>query len=129
MALYHFSRAQRLRGAPAVSRRKIPMARPARAMFPITRYVICTNPRSGSWLLSEGLASTSLAGNPREWFNTLEEQQHRARWRMDYSTDLTYARYLEYVRAESTTSNGISGIKLHWYQLAELQKDGCNRGP
>src|SRR5436305_3823123 len=85
-------------------------------------YIICTNPRSGSWLLSEGLASTSLAGKPREWFNTMEEQRHRARWRMDHSTDLTYDAYLRLARAESTTSNGISGVKLHYSQFAELPK-------
>ena len=50
---------------------------PPRRTSPITTYIICTNPRSGSWLLSEGLASTSVAGNPREWFNTLQEQQYR----------------------------------------------------
>jgi LPS sulfotransferase NodH len=89
---------------------------------PAAAYIICTNPRSGSWLLSEGLASTSLAGNPREWFNILEEQQHRARWRMEHSTDLSYGAYLNMAAAESTTSNGISGTKLHYYQFAELPK-------
>jgi LPS sulfotransferase NodH len=89
-------------------------------MSPIFTYAICTNPRSGSWLLSEGLASTSLAGNPREWFNSLEEQQQRAQWRIDNCTDATYATYLDHIRAESTTSNGISGIKLHYYQFGEL---------
>jgi LPS sulfotransferase NodH len=86
----------------------------------VATYIICTNPRSGSWLLSEGLASTSLAGKPREWFNTMQEQQHRARWRMDHSDDLTYQAYLRLARTESTTSNGISGIKLHYSQFAEL---------
>lgn len=33
-------------------------------------YLICTTPRSGSWLLSEGLASTSLAGNRRLWYGS-----------------------------------------------------------
>ncbi len=87
---------------------------------PNTTYIICTNPRSGSWLLSEGLASTSLAGNPREWFNTMQEQQHRARWRMDHSSDLTFEAYLRLARTESTTSNGISGVKLHYSQFGEL---------
>ena len=41
---------------------------------------------------------------------------------MDHSTDLSYAAYLRLARAESTTSNGISGIKLHYYQFAELPK-------
>jgi LPS sulfotransferase NodH len=99
----------------------MPLA-PARWTAPCATYVIATNPRSGSWLLSEGLASTTVAGNPREWFNVIEEQQHRARWRMEHSNDLSYRSYLSQARAESTTPNGISGIKLHYYQLAELPK-------
>lgn len=97
-------------------------ARLAWSQTPGVTYLICTNPRSGSWLLSEGLAATSLAGNPREWFNILEEQHHRARWRMDSTTDLPYSTYLGIARAQSTTSNGVSGIKLHHYQFADLPR-------
>jgi hypothetical protein len=56
-----------------------------------------------------------LAGNPREWFNIMGEQKYRARWRMDHASDLTFPEYLRIARAESTTSNGISGIKLHYF--------------
>jgi LPS sulfotransferase NodH len=121
-AMYHFAQMRPPRRVRTRSNRNVTKARFSPPKSPTTTYIICTTPRSGSWLLSEGLASTSLAGNPREWFNTLEEQKRRARWRMDYSTDLTYARYLEIARAESTTSNGISGIKLHYSQFAELPK-------
>ena len=41
---------------------------------------------------------------------------------MDNSTDLSYAAYLGLAIADSTTSNGISGIKLHYYQFAGLPK-------
>jgi hypothetical protein len=42
-------------------------------------YASCASSQSSNcWLFSEGLASTSLVGNPREWFNFLEEQQHHA---------------------------------------------------
>jgi LPS sulfotransferase NodH len=92
---------------------------PATRTAPLT-YIICTNPRSGSWLLSEGLASTSLAGNPREWFNHLQEQQYRARWRLQHATDLSRSAYLRLARADSTSSNQVSGIKLMYYQFAEL---------
>jgi LPS sulfotransferase NodH len=123
MALHHIvlSRA-RLRGAPAHSGKSTTIARSLIWASPVATYIICTNPRSGSWLLSEGLTSTDLAGYPREWFNISEEQQHRAKWRMDHPTDLTFAAYFRLARAESRTSNGVSGIKLHYYQLAELQK-------
>jgi trehalose 2-sulfotransferase len=89
---------------------------------PAATYIICTNPRSGSWLLSDALTLTGVAGRPREWFNVTEEQRYRARWRMHHSSDLSYLDYLRIARAESTTQNGISGIKLHYYQLDELRK-------
>jgi LPS sulfotransferase NodH len=85
-------------------------------------YIICTSPRSGSWLLSEGLASTRLAGNPREWFTFHEEQKYRAQWRMAHESDLSYAAYLRLAGIDSTTSNGVSGIKLHYFQFAALPK-------
>jgi trehalose 2-sulfotransferase len=85
-------------------------------------YIVCTNPRSGSWLLSDGLARTGVAGNPREWFNFMEEQQHRARFRKDYARDLSFPTYLRIARARSTTPNGVSGVKLHTYQLTELRR-------
>ena len=108
-----------MRAASGIPKRLAP-AKPLLWKAPAATYIICTNPRSGSWLLSEGLSSTGLAGNPREWFNMGEEQAHRARWRMEHSADLSFATYFEIARAESTTANGISGLKLHYFQLAEL---------
>jgi LPS sulfotransferase NodH len=87
---------------------------------PTATYVICTNPRSGSWLLSEGLASTGLAGNPREWINIQEEERQRALWRMDHQSDLNLPAYFRLARAKATTSNGVSGIKLHYFQFTDL---------
>ncbi|MGB8407086.1 MAG: Stf0 family sulfotransferase [Mycobacterium sp.] len=89
-------------------------------LIPSLTYVICTNPRSGSWLLCEGLTSSALAGNPREWFNVLEEQDRRALWRIDHATDLTFEAYLRLACRESMTKNGVSGIKMHYYQFTGL---------
>jgi trehalose 2-sulfotransferase len=91
------------------------------ATCPSITYLICTNPRSGSYLLCDGLASTRLAGRPREWFNPLGEEIRRTRWGLDKSND-DYALYLDQVRVRSTTRNGISGIKLHFYQFVEFSK-------
>jgi trehalose 2-sulfotransferase len=82
-------------------------------------YVICTNPRSGSWLLSEALSLTALAGNPREWLNNIEEQLHCTEWAID-RTGPAYASYLDRILECGKTTNGIFGIKLHYYQFAEL---------
>ena len=121
IALHHLARTRPTRPVPPRSNTNM-AAKGPRWVSPTATYIICTNPRSGSWLLSEGLTATSLAGKPREWFNILEEQQYRARWRMGHSSDLSYETYLDLARAESTTANGISGIKLHYYQFAELPK-------
>ena len=90
--------------------------------IPRTTYVICTNPRSGSELLCTGLASTSVAGNPREWFNPFEEQLYRARSRVENGTDLSFDAYLRLARLESMTSNGVSGIKLLYAQFRMLAR-------
>jgi trehalose 2-sulfotransferase len=89
---------------------------------PRATLIICTNPRSGSWLLSTGLAGTAAAGYPREWFNPFEQQRWKALWRMRHTTDLTSRQYLRLMRQRSMTENRVSGIKLHAYQLPYLQR-------
>jgi LPS sulfotransferase NodH len=113
---------QLARPSPRVRVRGVTKAQTGRRTSPAVTYIIYTNPRSGSWLLCEGLSSTSLAGYPREWFNILEERLHRARWCMDHSTDLSYPVYPDILRSKSTSRNGISGIKLHYYQFAHLPR-------
>ena len=92
----------------------------APAQSPTRSYIICTNPRSGSWLLSEGLAATNLAGNPREWFNVLEEQAQNHLREGSACSETGFAGYLEHVIANATTPNGVCGIKLHYYQFADV---------
>jgi LPS sulfotransferase NodH len=87
---------------------------------PAVSYAICTNPRSGSWLLSEGLGSTTVAGNPREWFHHSEEAKLRDRWREEFPGGLNYEIYLEKVLDFAATPNKIFGVKLHYYQFMEL---------
>jgi LPS sulfotransferase NodH len=112
----------------------VPAARRGPALHASASYVICTNPRSGSWLLSEGLAATGAAGHPREWFNVLEEQRQRARWGGQGQADTSPLSYLSYVVAQGSTPNGVFGLKLHYYQLADLSAqlghvDGCRGLP
>ena len=97
-----------------------PLAQRGPVLHPTCAYVICTNPRSGSWLLSEGLSATGVAGNPREWFNVLEEQQQRARWGRHGQGDVSPLSYLSHVVSQGSTHNGVFGLKLHYYQLADL---------
>jgi LPS sulfotransferase NodH len=94
----------------------------ARRATPTTSYVICTNPRSGSWLISEGLSSTKVAGNPREWFHHSEEARERARIKEQISREPNYQEYVDWMLKVGSTPNGIFGIKLHYYQFAEITK-------
>jgi len=114
LALQQLARKRRLKARP-----NSPLSS-KRASASVLNYIICTNPRSGSWLLSEGLGATRVAGRPREWFNVAEEQSHRAQWRLDHSFDLDFPTYLRQVRKLATTDNGICGLKLHYYQFADL---------
>jgi LPS sulfotransferase NodH len=100
-------------GSPGERLRQGNGARETQAMA----YVICTNPRSGSWLLAEGLASTGIAGNPREWFNSLEEQRQHS---LAPAITPSSQPYLDHVLDIGSTPNGVFGLKLHYYQFLEL---------
>jgi LPS sulfotransferase NodH len=40
-------------------------------VYPTCCYLVCATPRSGSTLLCEALATTGIAGNPKEYFEAL----------------------------------------------------------
>lgn len=80
--------------------------------FPKKSYMICTQQRSGSWLLAEGLEGTRVAGRPREYFNELTEGKFFKEWSVS-----TYGDYLPKIRAMATSPNGVFGIKVHWCQF------------
>src|SRR3954470_7116137 len=90
----------------------------ARPNLPRSSYFICTNPRSGSWLLAEGLAATEIAGNPRAWFQEEEAVKHSAAWGVAYSPDAALTEYLPTFRKHGTR-NGVFGAKVMYYQFNE----------
>jgi LPS sulfotransferase NodH len=81
--------------------------------------VICSAPRTGSYLLSEALESTGCLGVPREYF---DEHQNKAKWWIDRLKITNDADYFEKVIAHGSTSNGIFGLKIHWFQIPDLIK-------
>ena len=83
-------------------------------------YIICTSPRSGSWLLSDALARTRIAGNPREWFNPQQEHASRSRMSAASLLDPTFGSYFDEVAVLASSVNGVRGAKLHFSQLARL---------
>jgi trehalose 2-sulfotransferase len=87
-------------------------------MRPHLSCLICTAPRTGSWMLSAGLRSTGLAGRPEEYFGAEGLRFYTERWK--YPSLESYADYLDRVLDVATTPNGIFGAKIHWYQVGHL---------
>lgn len=113
----------------------------------MSAYLICTTPRSGSTVLSQVLEDTGIAGCPEEYFQqTLEHGVPRGP--LDYlGRDLLdevlpgaverdmglttydprrfagFAAYLDWVRSEATTPNGVFGIKVMSAYMAGLTEN------
>jgi LPS sulfotransferase NodH len=81
--------------------------------------VICTSPRSGSYLLSEGLESTQLLGRPQEYFDNHEWKE---KWWVERLGIESEADYWDKVVARGSTPNGVFGVKLHWFQLPDVSR-------
>ena len=77
-------------------------------------YVVCTIPRSGSNLLTDGLRDTRRAGMPKQFFLPKEQSRYSAELRLNGATD--YAAYVRGIVNTKTTHNEVFGFKLmSWY--------------
>jgi LPS sulfotransferase NodH len=63
---------------------------PTPSGLPEVSYVICTTPRSGSWLLAEALLATGAAGRPEEYFRPDWYRRFRAVGHLDYQHRLDF---------------------------------------
>ncbi|WP_446682279.1 Stf0 family sulfotransferase [Cyanobacterium sp. HL-69] len=77
-------------------------------------YIICFVGRSGSTLLARSLAELGYVGNPIEFFHWRRIPQ------LAKSDSQIFKDYLDEIRNQGTTSNGVCGIKLQWGQLQTL---------
>lgn len=77
-------------------------------------YVVCTIPRSGSNLLTDGLRDTRRAGMPKQFFLPKGESRYATELGLDPAAD--YAAYVRGVVNNKTTRNEVFGFKLmSWY--------------
>ena len=77
-------------------------------------YVVCTIPRSGSNLLTDGLRDTRRAGMPKQFFLPKAESHYAAKLGIDPEAD--YAAYVRGIVNTKTTPNEVFGFKLmSWY--------------
>jgi len=77
-------------------------------------YVVCTIPRSGSNLLTDGLRDTRRAGMPKQFFLPKAESRYAAELGIDSAAD--YAAYVRAIVNTNVTRNEMFGFKLmSWY--------------
>jgi trehalose 2-sulfotransferase len=77
-------------------------------------FVVCTIPRSGSNLLTDGLHATRRAGVPKQFFLAKFESRYGADHGLDPVGD--YGGYVRGIVKAKTTSNEVFGFKLmSWY--------------
>jgi len=89
---------------------------PAKCRF---TYLICSTPRSGSWLLSTGLDATGCAGRPSEYFSPTYVKAYLDRIGLD-ADSMRRLDYMQFLRHRRTTSNGVFGMKMHFSHLSSV---------
>jgi LPS sulfotransferase NodH len=87
---------------------------PRRADPPLRRLVICSTPRSGSYLLCRQMINGGI-GRPTEYFREQTVNRLSARWGVAPGDDDAYIDELE---ARRTTPNGVFAAKVQWHQLS-----------
>jgi len=97
---------------------------------PETVYLIAGTPRTGTTLLCQALTAAA-AGQPDEWFSRANLAtaglSHLASPRnADRGRAVEACRGYLVDRLRRTCRNGVSGVKLHWHQLAQLQRAGTS---
>lgn len=83
-----------------------------------TSVVIATTPRSGSWLLAEGLRSLGCAGRPEEFFRADLEPLYRRRFQL--APDAPFDEFVSHVLEAGCTDNRVFAMKVHWFQFSRL---------
>jgi trehalose 2-sulfotransferase len=89
-------------------------------------YVVCTIPRSGSNLLTDGLRETRRAGVPKQFFLPKAESRYAAEIGIDPTAD--YAAYVRGIVNTKTTRNEVFGFKLMSWYLEDFLKRLRNNG-
>lgn len=107
---------KRARGTSVVSPAGHP--HPASSSRPALCCVVATVPRSGSWLLSEALYNTGVAGHPHEYFRPDFRDVWASEWQLSPRAPID--QYIAAAKACTRTPNGVFSVKVHWYQLTWL---------
>jgi trehalose 2-sulfotransferase len=85
---------------------------------PVRRYIVAATPRTGSYLLCEGLEATGIAGRPAEFFAPDLWEHWCRHWGI--GTDVSFFEYYNSAVLYGTTGNGVFGMKIHQMHLQAL---------
>jgi LPS sulfotransferase NodH len=84
-------------------------------------YIIASTMRTGSYLLCEALDDTGVAGNPVEAFCPQFHATYCENWKL--APDVNFAEYFRGVIENSTTPNGVFGVKVHRDDIEPLAEE------
>ncbi len=86
-------------------------------------YIVCSTMRSGSTLLCRTLKSINIAGDPKEYFNP---DWNKVGIQTNEPDELY--QHCSRVMQETTTSNGVFGLKMHWNHMMTFLRI-CRKDP
>ncbi|GAC1445799.1 MAG: Stf0 family sulphotransferase [Chloroflexota bacterium] len=75
-------------------------------------YLVCGIHRSGTTVLCDALAQSTVAGRPEEYFHGWVAPH----WKKEWGTE-SFGDYLAAIGSQSATPNGVVGIKIFWSHL------------
>jgi LPS sulfotransferase NodH len=87
-------------------------------LLPHRSCIVCSLPRSGSWLLAEALDNTGVVGVPEEYFRPDYQEPFLQLWNKPKTT--RYRDFLKEVVKAGTTPNGVFSAKVHWTEFSLL---------
>src|SRR5688500_10944165 len=94
--------------------------------MPLTSYIICGTPRSGSTLLCEMLAAAGTAGRPNSYFRPEDIVAWADEWGVDHTSGTETAEfdrsYLAAMLRVGSAGTNVFGLRLMWNGVAEARK-------
>lgn len=82
--------------------------------------MVCASPRSGSTLLCDLLALTSIAGDPQSYFRPATATDLASEWGVEVSDGPWDRAYVDAVRERGEAGTGCFGMRIMWSDMAEF---------
>ena len=79
---------------------------------PVSGYLLCSSPRSGSTLLCDLLARSRVAGNPESYFRPASIPNYAKAWGLKLGIDSWDHTYVDAVRHQGAASTGCFGMRI-----------------